>query len=279
MGIPAAMPQSHIDRFGASRCEGRRSECLPGGGARATGGPLRALAARALQGLCVAILAAGCAVAPTTTARVPVEVQVLDSLKRYEVVYLVQAGDQLEIFVYRQPDFSRKAVVRADGFITLPLIGEVRAAGKSPAELGKEISSRFSSRLRDPEVTVIVENPPEPVVYVLGDVGGPKALPMRQVKTAAQAIAQAGVVPRTADLFGVSIVRLAEDGKLEALSLKTGGYSQPEVYMALQALALRPNDLVVVPESYRAQLIRLFTDVNSLMMPYFQYRILQDLTH
>jgi hypothetical protein len=78
-------------------------------------------------------------------------------------------------------------------------------------------------------------------------------------------------------LFSVSIVRLNKKGLLEAHTVKTEGYSQPEVYMALQNMALLPNDLVVVPESYRGQVIRLLTDVNTLILPYFQYRVLQSL--
>ncbi len=126
-------------------------------------------------------------------------------------------------------------------------------------------------------MTVIVENPPEPVVYVVGEVGAPKVLPMRQVKTAAQAIAQAGALQRSAELFSVSVIRLGKTGLLEAHTVQAGGYSQPEVYMALQNLALMPNDLVVVPESYRSQVVRVFSDFNTLILPYFQYRVLQDL--
>jgi polysaccharide export outer membrane protein len=238
---------------------------------------MRGLIRLAVRGLVPAVLLAGCSIAPTTTEKVRVEVEVLDALTRYELVYLLQAGDLVEVFVYRQPDFSRKATVRADGFISLPLLGDVRAAGKSPTEFGRELKARFAERLRDPEVTVIVENPPEPVVYVVGEVGAPKSVPLRQAKTAAQAIAQSGALPRGADLFSVSIVRLGRDGHLEAHTVTTQGYSQPEAYMALQNLALRPNDLVVVPESYRSQLVRAFADVNTLLLPYFQYRVLQDI--
>lgn len=228
----------------------------------------------AVQIVALGFFLAGCA-STTTEASLKVKVEVLDALSRYEIAYLLQAGDQIEVFVYRHPEFSRKSIVRPDGFISLPLLGDVRAAGKTPLELGKELTKLFSVRLRNPEVTVIVENPPEPMVYVLGEVGGPKALPMRQVKTAAQAIAQAGAVTKAGDLFSVSVVRLSKGGLLEAHTVRTEGYNQPEVYMALQNMLLQPNDLVVIPESYRGQIVRLFTDVNALIQPYFQYRILQ----
>lgn len=218
-------------------------------------------------------LLAGCA-ATETTQRLSVEVSVLDSLNRYESVYLLQAGDQIEVFVYRHPEFSRKSVIRPDGYISLPLLGEVKAAGMSPRQLSDNLVQRYSARIKDPEVTVMVENPPEPVVYVLGEVGGPRALPLRQAKTVAQALALAGNMSKTGAAETVSIVRLNAEGQLEAHTVKSDGYNQPELYMALQNMSLKPNDLVYVPESYRGQVVRLINDINTMLFPYYQYRIL-----
>ena len=241
-------------------------------------------AAMVMAGLLAVLGTGGCA-SPSATSEpathAAVDVRVLDTLHRYQRVYLLQAGDKLEVFIYRQPDFSRTVIIRPDGFITLPLVGDVRAAGKSPTELAQDLTRRFSARLLKPEVNVIVQNPPEPMVYVVGEVGGPKAVSMRQAKTVAQAIAEAGVVPPTANLSSVSIVRLARDGRLEALSLNVDahGSSDADEYMALQGVPLEPNDLVVVPESFRGKLVRLFRDVNAVMNPYFQYRILRHIVN
>jgi protein involved in polysaccharide export with SLBB domain len=125
----------------------------------------------------------------------------------------------------------------------------------------------------------MVENPPEPMVFVLGEVGGPRALPLRQVKTVAQALAQSGNAVKSGDLFAASIIRLNKEGLLESHTVRTEGYSQPEVYMALQNMPLAANDLVLVPESYRGQFLRLITDVNSMLAPYYQFRILQVITN
>ena len=231
----------------------------------------------ALSSIVLGILLAGCA-HTTTTASLKPEVRVLDALTRYEVAYLLQPGDLIEVFVYRHAELSRRATVRADGFISLPLLGDVRAAGMSPTQLGEQLTERYSTRLKGPEVTVIVENPPEPMVFVVGEVGGPKAVPFRHVKTAAQAIAQAGNATRSADLASVSILRVGASGLLEAHTVDVSGLNQPEMFMALQNMALRPNDLIVVPESYRGQLVRLFTDVNTILAPYYQFRILEEIT-
>lgn len=226
-------------------------------------------------------LLAGCIAPPTVNvadAKIEASVQVLDALTKYEVAYSLQAGDLLEVAVYSHPAFSRKVTVRADGFVSMPLLGDVRAAGKAPSQLARELTELFSVRLRNPEITVIIENPPEPMVYVLGDVGAPRPLPFRQVKTVAQAIAQSGATPRSADLKGVSIVRLNKQGFVEAHSVNFKGNSQPEMFMALQSMTVQPNDLVIVPESYRSQITRIFSDVNTFMQPYYQFRILEQIT-
>ena len=71
-------------------------------------------------------------------------------------------------------------------------------------------------------------------------------------------------------------VRLNKDGLLEAHTVQSENYtSQPEIMMALQNMALAPNDLVFVPESYRGQVVRAITDVNIMLAPYFQLRILR----
>ena len=231
--------------------------------------------------VCLGILLAGCIAPPTATnetARLEASVQVLDALTRYELAYSLQAGDLLEVAVYSHPAFSRKVTVRADGFISMPLLGDVRAAGKAPTQLARELTGLFSVRLRNPELTVIIENPPEPMVYVLGDVGVPKPVPFRQVKTVAQAIAQAGAVLRSADLKGVSVVRLNKQGFVEAHAVNSQGNSQPEIFMALQGMTVQPNDLVIVPESYRSQITRIFSDINTFMQPYYQFRILEQIT-
>lgn len=232
----------------------------------------------ALVGISLGLLPlAGC-LATTTERKLAVKVETLDKLTRYEAVYLLQAGDVIEVFIYRHPDLSRKAVIRPDGFISLPLLGEVQAAEKSPRELTEFLKERYAARLLNPEVTVIVENPPEPMVYVVGEVGGPRALPLRQVKTVAQALAQSGNAVKSGDLFAVAIIRLNKQGLLESHTVKTEGYSQPQVYMALQNMPLAANDLVLVPESYRGQFLRLLTDVNTILAPYFQFRILEAIT-
>ena len=240
---------------------------------------MRRLVTSALTGVVLGVLCSGCATTAINEVGPKVSVEVLDALRRYETAYVLQPGDAIEVFVYRHAEFSRKSVVRPDGFISLPLLGDVKAAGVAPSDLARALTERFSERLKNPEVTVIVENPPEPMVFVVGEVGGPRPVPFRQAKTAAQAIAYAGPLVKSGDLNAVSVVRLNAAGQLESHAIESGGgWSQPEMIMALQNVALKPNDVVFVPESLRAQVVRLGTDINTIFSPYYQLRIIQEIT-
>lgn len=223
---------------------------------------------------------AGCVspVAPEGRSRVQVDVEVLNAARRFEHVYLLQPGDQIEVFMQRFGDLTRKVTVRPDGFISLPIVNEVKAAGKAPAQLAEELRVLFGQRLREPEVNVIVLNPPEPMVYVVGQVGAPKALALRQASTLAQAVAQSGDVTRNAAPDSISVIRLNPDGQLESRVLRAYGASQPEVYMAMAAVPLQSNDLVVVPESYRSQIMRTLQDTSVALNPILNVLILREIS-
>jgi len=210
-----------------------------------------------------------------TRESISVSVEVLDSLQRYTKEHILQQGDIVEVFVYKHADFSRTTMIRPDGKITLPLLDDIQAAGKTPAALDAELTALYSERIIAPEVTVIVENAQESVVYVVGEVGAPAAIPYRQAKTVAQALARSGGVSKSGVLKHVSIIRLNEEGFFEAQSVVSSRYNQPEMYMALHNMALLPDDLIIIPESYRSQFVRILHDMNTILSPYYQFRILK----
>ena len=208
--------------------------------------------------------------------------EVVTSLKRYSREFVLVPGDQLEIDVYRNPEISRLVVVRPDGNISLPLLDEVKAAGLTPLELDTAITEKLQTRLIDPEVTIIVNNPMDPMVYVFGEVGVVKPVPLRQARTLAQALAQAGGVTVNAALHDLVLVRLDDDGyiRLHQLANQTDG--QAAAYVAFQNTPLRADDLIVVPESSRSIAGRFITDflieplqaLNLIITPYFQYQLI-----
>jgi protein involved in polysaccharide export with SLBB domain len=93
--------------------------------------------------------------------------------KPHDDTFVIGNGDVLSINVWKEPDISRLIPVRSDGKISLPLVGEVQAAGLTPAKLEKEISGRLKNYISEPEVTVMVEQVNSQKVNILGQVVRP----------------------------------------------------------------------------------------------------------
>lgn len=209
--------------------------------------------------------------------------QVAESLQRYTKEYVLEAGDSLDVVVYRNPELSRPALIRRDGLISLPILGDVQAAGLTTRQLDAQLAERLRARLVNPEVTVSVTNAREPMVYVVGEVQSATPVTLREAKTAAQAIARASLQTRAVDLSRVSIIRLDDTGHLRAYAVQRHEHSQPALYMALQNMPLQADDLIFVPESKRSQAGRAVQDfvtiplsaLNLMLTPYFQYRIIE----
>jgi polysaccharide export outer membrane protein len=206
------------------------------------------------------LLELGCAGARAPQTPVPVEPRIVQSASRFKKEYVLVPGDQLEVSVWRVPELSRKVTLRPDGYISLPLLDDVKAAGLTPAELDRELTVRLSGRLVNPEVTVIAEQVRHPVVYVVGDVGRPSAVPLRDAATAMQAVALAGGLSRSASSRDIAVIRLNEEGYLQAIPLRVELDGQPGPYLALASLPLEADDVLFVPESGRSQIARFLDD-------------------
>jgi polysaccharide export outer membrane protein len=144
--------------------------------------------------------------------------------------------------------------------ISLPILQDVKAAGLSPRELAANLTKLFSARLLNPEVAVIPTQVRQPMIYVLGDVKNPLAVPYRGAQTAMQAISLAGGVQRSGSEADVTIIRLAEDGYLKAIPINVTPYGQPGPYLAFATTVLQPDDIVFVPEGGRSQVMRFIDD-------------------
>jgi len=247
-------------------------------------GQLRFAAARTsprIPPICFATLlafaAAGCATLPGATSNqliAPPEVG--RSSVRFQKEYVLFAGDQVEVSVWRNAEFSRTVTIRPDGYISLPLIQQLKAEGLTPAELASSVSKELAGRLLNPEVTVIPTQVRQPTVYVLGDVRTPGAYPARNAVTAAQAISLAGGVLRTGGESDTAVIRLNDDGYLVAIPV--GGrfsLSQSGPYLSLAASVLKADDIVFVPETGRAQMSRALTDLLVPYQIYLNYRLIQ----
>ncbi|MFH0903445.1 MAG: polysaccharide biosynthesis/export family protein [Pseudomonadota bacterium] len=158
------------------------------------------------------------------------------------VEYRIGVEDVVEVVVWREPQLSVAVPVRPDGRLTVPLAGDLAAAGRTAAELEKEIAARLEKNLNSPAVTVIVKEINAARVFLLGEVARPGAYPLRGSLTALQALAVAGGLTEFARRNHIVILRTNADGQVIRL---------PFDYQAAVAgrnwFGLEPGDTVVVP--------------------------------
>ena len=160
------------------------------------------------------LLLAGPAAAQTSPAA-PVPVGTSGSTAAASADYRLLAGDKLRIEVYKDAQLSQSLQIRPDGKITLPLVGDVAAAGLTPVELRDSIGSALKEYITNPVVTVIVveATPQAQVVYVTGEVNKPGALPLTGAPMSViQALAMAGGFTEFANKKDVRILRKGPSG-------------------------------------------------------------------
>ncbi len=229
------------------------------------------------------LMMVGCASKRVHTAQVPVPPSVVQSATRFRKEYVLAPGDQVEVAVRRFPEVSRTVAIRSDGNISLPIIQDVPAAGQTPRQLATKLTELLSSRLVQPEVAVIPTQVRMPVVYVVGDVGNAGAIPLRDAPTVAQAVSMAGGLRRSAADRDIAIIRLREDGFVQAMVITVPQRGQPATYMAMRGTLLEPDDIVFVPENGRSQLSRFLDDIvnkpvgaiNQAVGVYVNYRLIE----
>jgi len=127
--------------------------------------------------------------------------------------YRLNNGDKLRISVYKDPTSSLDSVqVRPDGKITMPLIGDLEATGRTPSELRGTITQSLKEYVNNPVVTVIVLEAATPAVFVLGQVGHPGTVTIQGPMTVLQALAVAGGLKDFADEKNIRILRKGPSG-------------------------------------------------------------------
>jgi polysaccharide export outer membrane protein len=194
-----------------------------------------------LIGLLVFALQAGPSADDRTTPAPKSAVTAPGSAAFGETEYRLGAEDILTVFVWKQPDLSTTAVIRPDGKISLPLLGELEAAGKTSGQLQTEIATQLKQFVVDPHVNVIVKEVNSPVISVLGQVRKPDRYHIRQRVTALEAIAMAGGFTEFAKRDKVTIIRNSGAEKIRIqVDLKKVVSGHGEVYY------LEPLDTIYV---------------------------------
>jgi len=134
--------------------------------------------------------------------------------------YLIGADDILSVSVWKESDLSRTLPVRPDGKISLPLIGDVQAAGKTPQALQKELRASLAAYIAVPEVTVIVQEVKSVKFNVVGEVVKPGSYPLTESVTVLDAIAQAGGLGVYAKSNSIYVLRVRPDGSSYTLPFR-----------------------------------------------------------
>ena len=163
--------------------------------------------------------------------------------------YKIGPLDQLNLIVWRNAELSATVTVRPDGRISVPLVEDVMAAGKSPAELAKEVEQVLSRVVRDPSVTVIVSSFQGiygDQIRIVGEATRPQAVAFRQNMTILDVMIQAGGLTDFADGNAAVLVRGAEAGKQYSVRLKDL-LKRGDITANVQ---VRPGDIIIVPQSW-----------------------------
>lgn len=180
----------------------------------------------------------------------------------FERPYLIGPFDKLKIDVFGIDALSNKEVqVDAGGRLSFPLAGTVEAAGKTPTELADQLQQRLRGRyIRDPQVTVNLQETVSQVITVDGQVRDPGLYPVVGRMTLMRAVATAKGTSEDARLDDVVIFRTVRGQRMAALfnlsAIRRGAYEDPEVYA---------NDVVVVGESSSRRFFRQFLSTASLL--------------
>ncbi len=159
-------------------------------------------------------------------------------------LYVIQANDILEIFVWKEPELTRKVLVRPDGRISFPLVQDLMAAGISPGELKEQIEKRLKEFLAAPNVTVIVDSIQSYRVYVVGKVQKPGMVSAEKPITVLQALALAGGFQEYAKDSEIMVLR---NSALENVAFDVNYKDVVRGKKPEQNITLRSGDVVVVP--------------------------------
>ena len=160
------------------------------------------------------------------------------------VEYRIGAGDVLQLFVWKEPDLTREITVRFDGKVTVPLLGDLEAVGRTPQGLSDEISASLARFLAAPQVTLGVLHANSARFHVLGQVAKPGDFPLTRRTTILQALALAGGFKEFAKTDSILIIRQEGEGET-ALPFN---YKKIEGGRDLsQDTVLRPGDTILVP--------------------------------
>ncbi|MBV8034007.1 MAG: polysaccharide export protein [Pelomonas sp.] len=162
--------------------------------------------------------------------------------------YIIGAGDNLNIQVWRNPELSMSVPVRPDGKIAAPLVDEMVVQGKTSVQVARDVEQQLGKYVRDPVVTVIVTNfvgPYSEQIRVVGEAAKPQFLPYKQKMTLLDVMIAVGGLTDFASGNSATILRTAEGNKQYSVRLKDL-IKRGDVSANVE---MRPGDILIIPQS------------------------------
>lgn len=202
---------------------------------------------RVISALLMVAFLAGCGSVVQNPAPIPVATRVAD------LSYMIEPGDELDVRFFYNPELNEQVTVRPDGAISLPLVGQIRAAGRSVDDLEAGLRQRYAGELRQANITVIVRGFAGQRVYVDGEVGQPQMVNILGNLTAMQAIASAGGLTADSKLEEVLVIRRGPGETPQPVVIPVNLQRVLEGTDTRQDIALQPYDIVYVPRTPVAQ--------------------------
>lgn len=197
-----------------------------------------------LLAACASLVLAACATQPAAPPAAPPTGAAPE--------YVIGAGDSLNILVYRMPELSANLPVRPDGRISVPLVPDMVAAGKTPTQLAKDIEQSLRQYVREPNVSVMVNSfvgPPDRQIRVIGEAAQPMAVPYREGMTVLDVMIMARGLTRYAAGNRAEIVRReGADGASRTIPVRLNDLLRDGDIT--QDVAMRPGDTLVIPQGW-----------------------------
>ncbi len=166
--------------------------------------------------------------------------------------YVIGAADTLDVFVYRSPDLSmQNLAVRPDGRISLPLVEDITAAGKTPSALAREIEGRLRKYVQDPTVTVIVRGfvgPYDRQIRVIGEAAEPRSIPYRDHMTLLDVVIETKGLTKFAAGNSAMIVRRYGSSDQKTIPVRVGDLIKNGDVS--QNVEMQPGDTLIIPETW-----------------------------
>jgi polysaccharide export outer membrane protein len=189
-----------------------------------------------------------------------------ESTERQSNDYIINIGDELDVvFLYHKDLTTRDLMVRSDGRISLPYVGDVMAAGYRPMKLDSVLTKHFSEILRDPNLSVIVRESAEKIVYVLGEVNTQGGYPFKQQVSLLQAIAFANGVKKSGKADHTVVIR--REGVSRIIGVEVDVQAITRGAALNHDFVLRNNDIIYIPKKRLYSVSDFMAAINIIIAP------------